>query len=124
MWILHVGHAFLGLGLVARGAARLLPAAVPPSAATHLLAVGAIAVLCLGMMTRVALGHTGRPLVVPRPAIAGYLVLLAAVGLRVAAAWWPALLDASATAFALAFVLFLASYLVILVRPRADGAPG
>lgn len=124
LWILHLAHACLGLGLIARGVARLLPALVPPSAATHLLAVGAIAVMCLGMMTRVALGHTGRPLLLRRPALAGYLLLLAAAGLRVAAAWWAVLLDASATAFVLAFALFLASYFSLLVRPRADGEPG
>ena len=98
--------------------------AVPASAATHLLAVGAIAVLCLGMMTRVALGHTGRPLVLPRSALVAYLVLLVALALRVAAAWRPVLLDPSAAAFALAFVLFLVGYAGPLLRPRADGAPG
>lgn len=124
LWVLHLGHACLGLGLLARGAARLAPDVIPPSAATHLLAAGAIGMLCLGMMSRVALGHTGRPLLVPRVAVAGYLVLVVALVLRVGASWRPALLDPSAASFALAFLLFLAGYAVPLVRPRVDGAPG
>ncbi len=124
VWFLHLGHACLGVGLVARGVAHVAPLAVPASAATHVVAVGGIAVLCLGMMTRVALGHTGRPLVLPRSAVAAYGALLTALALRVAAAWRPALLDPSAAAFALAFLLFLVGYLGPLVRPRVDGTPG
>lgn len=124
LWMLHVGHACLGLGLMARGVARLFPTALPATSATHLLAVGAVAVLCLGMMTRVGLGHTGRPLVLPRSAVVAYVTLLVALVLRIAAAWRPALIDPSAGAFALAFLLFLVGYLGPLLRPRVDGAPG
>ena len=124
LWILHVGYACLGLGLLLRGVTQLSPGLLVSSVATHVLSIGAIATLCLGMMTRVALGHTGRLLAVPRPAVAGYVALMVALVLRVAAAWRGALLDAAAVSFALAFVLFLASYLTVLVRARPDGAPG
>ena len=60
LWILHVGYLCLALGLLARGLADL--GLVPATRAQHLLTVGAIGVLCLGMMSRVVLGHTGRAL--------------------------------------------------------------
>jgi uncharacterized protein involved in response to NO len=47
--------------------------------ALHVTAIGAIVGMTLAMMTRAALGHTGRPLVVPRPIAWAYgLVALAA----------------------------------------------
>lgn len=124
LWILHVGHASLGVGLLLRGVALAAPAALPVSVAMHILALGALSTLCLGMMTRVALGHTGRPLDVPRMAVGGYHSLLTALALRVGAAWVPALLDPAVLFFAIAFLLFFASYLKVLLRPRPDGAPG
>lgn len=124
VWILHAGFACLGLGLALRGVALLAPALLSPSVAMHVLAVGALAVLCLGMMTRVSLGHTGRMLELPRGVAGAYHSLLTALVLRVGAAWVPALLDAAALFFVLAFLIFLVRYLPLLVRPRADGAPG
>lgn len=120
LWVLHVGYAALGVGFVLRG----LPWIVPSSAASHVLAVGAIAVMSLGMMTRVALGHTGRRLTVPRTAVAAYAALLGAAFARVVAVWWPPLLDFAGALLALGFALFLVAYLPVLVAPRVDGKPG
>ena len=124
VWILHVGFACLGAGLVLRGLSLLAPGVLAPSVAMHVLAVGALATLCLGMMTRVSLGHTGRMLELPRGVAGAYHSLLTALVLRVGAAWVPALLDAAALFFALAFLIFFVRYAPLLLRPRADGAPG
>lgn len=124
LWILHVGHACLGLGLLLRGLALAAPTLLPVTVGTHVLAVGALSVLCLGMMTRVALGHSGRPLKLSRLAVGSYHSLLTALVLRVAAAWVPPLLDAAVLFFIIAFGLFVVAYLPVLLRPRADGAPG
>jgi len=120
LWILHLGYALLGGGFLLRG----LPAMVPATIAVHVLAIGAIAVMCFGMMTRVALGHTGRALVVPRSAVAAYATLVAALVARVIAAFFPSALVAAALLFALACTLFLVGYARVLVSPRVDGKPG
>ena len=60
VWVLHAAYAWLPLhfGLRALAEAGLVPA----SLATHALTVGAVGGLIIGMMTRTARGHTGRPL--------------------------------------------------------------
>jgi uncharacterized protein involved in response to NO len=126
LWVLHLGYAWIAVGLALSGAAMLIPG-IPASAGTHALGVGAIGTLTLGMMSRVALGHTGRALVVHSPIVWAYgLVTLAAV-MRVAIAFFPAqfmLLIIAGFAWAIAFAIFAAVYWPILVRPRADGIPG
>jgi uncharacterized protein involved in response to NO len=103
--------------------------AIPASAAAHALTTGAVGVYTLGMMSRVGLGHTGRPLEV-RPAIAAAygLVSIAAVMRIAAPVLFPDLyFEAIAVAGGLwivAFATFTAIYWPILTRPRFDGQPG
>lgn len=80
--------------------------------------------MCLGMMTRVSLGHSGRRLVVPRSAVVAYFALLGAAFARVVAVSWPPIRDVSGVLLALSFALFLVGYLPVLVSPRIDGKPG
>ncbi|MEJ6007197.1 NnrS family protein [Paucibacter sp. AS339] len=127
VWVLHVAYAWLLIHLALRAAAALdwLPAA----AATHALTVGLIGLMTLGMITRTALGHTGRPLRAGPIEKAAYLAMLAAALLRV---FLPLLVPAallqavwlSAALWALAFALYLWRYGPILMRPRTDGLPG
>ena len=60
VWILHVGYAWLVLGLAAAAGAwiDLWPKAV----ALHALGAGAVATMILAVMSRATLGHTGRKL--------------------------------------------------------------
>jgi uncharacterized protein involved in response to NO len=95
----------------------------------HALTVGVLATMILGVMTRVALGHTGRPLVVdPLIALAYILLLLAGLmrvfGFGVVGLNYPTVLVISASLWTGAFALFLYVYVPILWRPRADGKPG
>lgn len=129
LWILHVGYAWVGIGLVLRGLAAFIDL-VPEDAGLHALTVGAIGSMILGMMTRVALGHTGRPIHPARLTVAAYWLLnLAAISrlfahvIEIDGAHM-ALLDLSGSLWSLAFLLFVAVYAPILVRPRADGRPG
>jgi uncharacterized protein involved in response to NO len=128
LWVLFAGYALTALGLGLAGAAvQLAPALL--SAAVHTIAIGGIGVLTLGMMTRTALGHTGRPLVLPGSMVPAYGLMLLATGLRLAAAWpgngvADALILAAGLAFAAALVLFLGRYGRWLVSSRADGLPG
>ena len=127
LWVLHLGYGWLVLGLLMKGladAAGLLPA----TAALHALTIGAVGTMLMAVMSRASLGHTGRRLVAPPAVAAAYVVLTAAAVLRVAAPLLPGqydtLLAAAGAAWVLAFGLFSAVYLPILIFPRADGRPG
>jgi uncharacterized protein involved in response to NO len=128
LWILHVGYAWIPAGLLLRAVAAATDR-VPSTLATHALTVGAIGALTLGMMARVALGHTGRMLEAPRPAAAGFaLVTLSALIRVVGPLAFPthylATVVIAGLAFGVAFALFAASYGRLLASPRVDGKSG
>jgi len=128
LWVLHLGYAWLPVALALKAAA-LLGAPLPGASWLHALTAGGFATLILAVMSRAALGHTGRALVAPRGAVAAYLLLTAAAlcrvfGPAIAPAAWTLWLGAAALLWTLAFAAFLASYAPILLRPRADGRPG
>jgi uncharacterized protein involved in response to NO len=130
LWVLHLGHAWLALGLCLLGLSLLWPA-VPATAALHALTAGTIGTMILAVMTRASLGHTGRALEAGYGTTAIYLLVTSAALLRVAAAFAPAfylpLLAASGLAWIGAFLLFVALYGPALLTPRRrasdSGAP-
>lgn len=129
LWILHASNAWIVLGLVLRAISVLAPGSVPPSAALHAWTAGAIGAATLGMMARVALGHTGRPIAASRVTrVAFALVTFAALartfGPIFGASVWRASILAAGTAWACAFLAYLVTYTSPLVRARADGKPG
>lgn len=126
LWVLHVGYAWLVLGYVLFVAVGLGVLALP--FAMHALTAGALGTITLGMMSRVALGHSGRALVTsPLVNAAFMLVTMAAVARVVLAALWPsqyaALVQLAAVAWTAAFTLFVIVYAPIVVAPRADSPP-
>jgi len=129
LWILHVGYAWLAAGLILRGAAELT-GLIPLDAGIHALTIGAIGSMTVGMMSRVALGHTGRSIVPAPLTIAAYWLVSAAALLRVvfALTWDDTLrmasLMGSGVLWSLAFACFAIVYWPILSRPRADGRAG
>jgi len=129
LWILHVGYAWIAVGLVLRGAADLFEI-IPPDAGIHALTLGAIGSMIVGMMSRVALGHTGRAINPAPLTVAAYWLVNAAALLRVLFAMIAsddlrqAALIGSGTLWSLAFLLFAIVYAPILSRPRADGRAG
>jgi uncharacterized protein involved in response to NO len=126
LWSLHAGMAWLVLGLLLVGASDL-GAPIATTAGLHALTAGAMGAMILAVTTRVALGHTGRPLVLPRRAVAVYALVHAGAAARVAAAWGgdlqAALLLAGGLLWAGAFGVYAVRYASILVGPRADGQP-
>jgi uncharacterized protein involved in response to NO len=128
-WVLHLGYAWLVIGLLLKSFA-LLTDLMRWQDAMHGLTAGAIGTFTLGMMSRVALGHTGRPLRTPPAVIAAYLMVSIATLLRLLTpAGLPANLMVSATYLASAlwagaFLIYLVIYVPILMRPRIDGRPG
>ncbi|HLJ21609.1 MAG TPA: NnrS family protein [Stellaceae bacterium] len=125
LFVLHLGYAWLVIGLALKGAAAFIDA-LPETAALHALTVGAVGTMMTAVMSRAALGHTGRKLVAHPVTVAAYALVSLAALLRVVAGVAPgiAVLVIAGIAWSLAFALFLAVYAPILVRPRVDGQPG
>lgn len=121
LWILHLGYAWIVVSLLLKGLA-ILDLWIPPSAWQHALGLGAMSSLILGMMTRVSLGHTGRPLSLPRFGVLIYFSISAAAIARllVALNWIDfqiGLIFATIT-WIIAFGLFIILYYPILTKPR------
>lgn len=128
LWVLHVGHAWVAIGFILRALAIWLPQ-VSSTASSHALTVGSIGMLIIGMMTRVSLGHTGRPITASwAMSIAFGLVALAALGRTalpiILPAYYLEWVMLSGVLFALAFGAFLVEFTPILIAPRPDGKPG
>lgn len=81
VWILHLAYAWIPVHLLLRACAAI--AWVPPTIATHALTAGAIGCMVIGMVTRTALGHTGRKLVAGKAEVSCYVLIAAAAAVRV-----------------------------------------
>ena len=127
VWILHAAYAWIVVHLALRGLSGL--ELLTGSYATHALTVGAIGGLTLGMMTRTARGHTGRPLIADRFEITVFLLIQFAAVVRVfggiaSPGLYSVSVQLSALLWAAAFVLYAVRYWPVLTRPRLDGKPG
>jgi len=127
LWILHLSYAWIVVHLLMRGLAGF--DAVPEVLATHALTIGTIGGLTLGMMTRTARGHTGRPLITGRPELAAYVLIQLAAAVRVFAPLaapqsYSASVALSALLWSAAFLAFVITYYPILTEPRLDGKEG
>jgi uncharacterized protein involved in response to NO len=113
VWSLHLGFAWVGVGLLLVGLSAFLPD-VPPAAGLHALTAGAMGGMTLAVMTRATLGHSGRVLTADRWTAAIYLLIAAAAALRVAAPFladvYLPLLWTSGLAWSTAFGLFVVHY--------------
>ena len=125
LWSLHLAYAWLVLACAGM-ALWHLGLLDTPSPALHGLTIGAMGGLILGMLARVSLGHTGRPLELPQGfALAFVLLNVAAmlrvfgVGIHYSLALWLA-----AALWTGAFALYLYRYGPMLFRTRVDGHPG
>lgn len=121
LWGLHLAYLWLPVGYAAIAAARLAYA-FPEAVALHALGIGAIGGMTLAVMTRAALGHTGRPLVVSRPIAVSYaLIALAALGRVLApvalSAYYLELILLAGVLWIIGFGIFVAVYWPILTGP-------
>jgi len=127
LWILHFSYLWVSIGLLLLAASNL--GAGTESAGIHALTVGSIGGLILGMITRTALGHTGRKLEVGRAEVAAYTMVVSAAIIRVflplaaPQAYRHAVL-ASGLLWAGAFGIYLMVYVPKLLAPRLDGRDG
>ena len=123
LWILYAGYAALGCGLIA-AAVHVLSPGIRAALHVHIIAMGGFSVLIIGMLTRTALGHLGRPLKLDSSMQASYWLMLIAIVLRLGALA-PSnhaglLLQLSAAAWICVFALYLWRFFPMLIRPRAD----
>ena len=130
LWVLYISYFLLGLGLLFAAmyfAEIQFPMNLRPAAFVHIIGMGGFAVMIMGMITRTALGHTGRPLEASRLMVASYVLMIAAAVFRIVAlATGNAMgsLHITASLWILAFILYLWQFAPILTKPRADGKPG
>lgn len=121
VFILHVGYAWLAIGVALLGFS-VAGASVPIASALHALTVGAIGTMLLAVMTRVSLGHTGRRLSANRPTVVIFLLINLAALIRVAASWSAAgtttFIVLSGLCWIGAFGLFEIRYGPVLRAPR------
>jgi uncharacterized protein involved in response to NO len=127
LWILHLSCAWIPVGFVLMGTAAL--GWTPTTLTVHAFALGVVGGLVIGMITRTALGHTGRLLVAGRSETAMYLLVHAAALTRVAVpllapAAYAAAVGVSAALWSAAFLLYAIVYWPRLSRPRVDGKEG
>ncbi len=120
VWILHLAYGWLVVGLAARGLADF--ELIAPLASVHALAIGAVGSMTLAIMSRAALGHSGRPLVAPWPVAAAYGLISVAAIARMAGGTTG--LIVAGVAWTTALATFTAVFLPILARPRPDGRSG
>ncbi len=126
LWVLYLGYAWLVLGYALK--ALVITEMIAPVLVMHAIAA-AISILCLGMMSRVALGHTGRALMPVRSMSWAFVIINLAMVVRVLVPMFVPGWSAPATLVSgglwlVAFVLFVYVYLPILCRARVDGQPG
>lgn len=127
LWSMHLSYLCIPLAMLGLAAAGTDPVATKNM--IHLLAIGTVGGMILTMMSRVSMGHTGRPLEVPRYLAWAFALIILAAVIRaflpilapVLTAWaW----RISALLWISAFGCFLYRYLPILTSPRPDGKPG
>jgi uncharacterized protein involved in response to NO len=128
VWSLHLAYAWLPVGLALK-AIYLLTGTTWSAYWLHALTIGVAASMVLAVMTRAALGHTGRPLAAARSIAIAYVLVNGAAAVRVFAPSlapvgyrWTVL--TSGALWVTAFALFLITYTPILMRPRVDSKPG
>lgn len=121
--VLYLAYLWLIVGIFMSGLTSLGLLIIGPS--IHALTIGGLGMMTYGMMTRVALGHTGRRLVASKTIAIGYFALCLAAIVRVfgpimtplSMNWW---LGTSGLFWITAFLIFIAIYAPILFSPRVD----
>jgi len=128
LWSIYIAYIWVILGFALKALTVVLDISL--ILPVHAFAVGGIGMMTLGMMSRIALGHTGRNIIEP-PSGLGAIFTAVCIGavLRVG---FPLFLDSyhnvwialSQTIWIGAFLGFLYIYKPILTGPRIDGRWG
>ncbi|WP_431474118.1 NnrS family protein [Marinobacter sp. KM021] len=126
LWILHLSILWVPVALLLLAGSLL--AGWPSNAWTHAAGTGAVGCLILGVIARVSLGHTGRPLVLPKGMVLAFVAVQLAAVIRVVTAFdvipWHPGIGTSTALWVIAYLIFLVRYTGVLASPRADGREG
>ncbi|MDM8547917.1 NnrS family protein [Candidatus Venteria ishoeyi] len=127
IWVLYLAYSFLVVGFALKALSMFYATQL---LALHAFAVGGIGLLTVGMMARVALGHTARNIFEP-PVLVRWifaLVLLSGIIRVLPPLLLPDLYNywilISQILWIAGFSLFTWLYFPILIQPRLDGRPG
>lgn len=126
LWSLHLSYLNMGIGFILLGVSYINPS-ISFSLAIHTITVGTIGTMIIAMMSRVSLGHTGRPLQINTLVSLSFLLLLSATLFRVLLPLFGWLMQGymfSAACWAAGFSIFIYYYAPILMRARPDGRSG
>lgn len=128
LWVLHLALAWIPVTLVLMALSALELA--PNLIWIHALSIGPMSALIHGVISRVGLGHTGRPLVLPKGIATAYVLLQIGALVRLVVelpvfrnVYLPGL-DLSSAFWGAAFLMLLIRYTPMLFRPRVDGKEG
>ncbi len=126
LWVLHLAILWVPIALYLL--AGTIFAGWPSNAWSHAAGTGAISCLILGVIARVTLGHTGRPLVLPKGMVIAFIAIQLAALIRVLTAFdiipWHPGIGSSTLLWIFAYGMFLVRYTKILASPRPDGRAG
>ncbi|MDY0012874.1 MAG: NnrS family protein [Rhodocyclaceae bacterium] len=129
--MLHLAFVWLPAALwlgVLQGCAALLGYVAGGLAPLHALTVGFFASLVMAMVSRVTLGHSGRPLAADSRTWGLMLALNGVALLRVLADLVPkgqgVVLAAAALGMLVVVAVWALRYVPVYLKPRADGRPG
>lgn len=125
--MLPVAYAWIPISLVLRALGQL--DLVPAASATHALTIGAMSSLMVAMMTRSALGHTGRPLKAGAVELTAFALLQLTAVVRILAGvvlpgQYRVAMILAASLWVMAFAVFLLRYTPMLMQKRVDDRPG
>jgi len=128
LWSLYLAYAAIIAGFALK--AMVYVAGISPNLGLHAFAVGGIGMMTLGMMARIALGHTGRNIFEPPPALGWIFTAVgAALLVRVMlplldSAHYSLWISLSQWLWIAAFLAYFVLYFPILTKPRVDGRDG
>jgi len=128
IWVLYLGYAWIVVGFILRALSGVFD--VNPMLAIHAFSYGAIGMITMGMMARVALGHTGRDVFnPPKSLMTMFILLLAGSVIRVllpllSPEYTSTWVFTSQLLWIIAFTEFVFIYAAMLIKPRVDGKFG
>ena len=123
-----MGYGWIVAGFILRVLSGWLE--LNPMFAVHAFTYGGIGMMTIGMMARVALGHTGRDVFNPPKVLNTIFILLFAGSVvRVILPiifpdYYSILILVSQVLWIVAFIEFVLTYATMLVKPRVDGKCG
>ena len=127
VWVLQVAYGWIIVGFILKG---LMIFDLSQSAFSyHAFTVGGIALMTLGMMARVSIGHTGREMQIGSWMVLSFIILNVATIVRVIIPMFMhnaylQLIQVASGLWIVAFTIFVIAYTPMLLKARIDGREG